>query len=126
MKQTIITVFLITALVAGLFYIGGYVLLVGLGTIALTGLIFSAFFLGSLWTKRMIQVGTEITIRVVEQNNTHDTVKIKALADLTQETVKAKNQAVPPATNGYPRLPPFNAIDGHFTIAGLEGDDTEP
>lgn len=125
MKQTVITLFLFTALIAGLFYIGGYVLLAGLGTIGLTFLIVSAFAVGSLWTKRMIQTGAEIAIRSTGQNDAHDAVKIKALAALAQETMKVRNQPVPPPAAGYPLLPPFNAIDGAFTIAGLESEELE-
>lgn len=123
MKRTIISLFLFATLIAGLFYIGGYILLVGLGAIGLTGLIVSAFVLGSLWTKRMIQVGAEIAIRSAGQNDAHDAIKIKALAGLAQETMKVRNQ--PRQAAGYPLLPSFNAVDGTFTIAGLESEDVE-
>jgi hypothetical protein len=125
MKQTAISLFLLVALIAGLSYAGGYVLLAGLATIGLTFLIVSAFTLGSLWTRRMIQTGAEIAIRSAGQNDTHDAIKIKALAALAQETMKVKNQQLPPPpTSGYPQLPPFSAIDGSFTIAGLEEEST--
>lgn len=125
MKQTIITLFLFTTLFAGLFYAGGYVLLAGLGGIGLTFLIVSAFALGSLWTRRMIQTGAEIAIRSAGQNDAHDAIKIKALAALAQETMKVRNQHPQPPAAGYPLLPPFSAVDGTFTIAGLESEELE-
>jgi hypothetical protein len=73
----------------------------------------------------MIQVGAEIAIRSAGQNDAHDAIKIKALAALAQETMKARNQSPPPAA-GYPALPPFTAADGSFTIAGLESEELEP
>lgn len=123
MKRTIVTLFLLGALIAGLFYIGGYVLLAGLGAIGLTAVIVSAFALGSLWTKRMIQVGAEIAIKSAGQNDSYDAVKIKALAGLAQETMKVRNQ-LPAPSAGYPALP-FNTVDGSFTIAGLESEELE-
>lgn len=125
MKQTIITLFLFSALFAGLFYIGGYILLAGLGTIGLTFLIVSAFALGSQWTKRMIQTGAEIAIRSAGQNDAHDAIKIKALAGLAEETMKVKNQPLQPPAAGYPLLSSFNTVDGRFTIAGLENEDID-
>lgn len=125
MKQTIITLFLLAALFAGLFYIGGYVLLAGLGAIGLTFLIVFAFAVGSQWTKRMIQTGAEIAIRSAGQNDAHDAIKIKALAGLAEETMKLKNQPLQLPAAGYPLLPPFSAVDGTFTIAGLENEDID-
>jgi hypothetical protein len=124
MKQTIISLVLLATLIAGLFYFGGYILLAGLGAIALTFLVVSAFSLGSLWTRRMIQIGAEIAIKSAGQNDAHDAIKIKALAGLAQETMKTRNQLPSPAA-GYPVLPPFSAVDGSFTINGLDSEEVE-
>jgi hypothetical protein len=125
MKQTVITLFFFTALIVGLFYIGGYVLLIGLGAIGLTGVIVTAFAAGSRWTKQTMQAGAEIAIRSAGQNDAHDAMKIKALAGLARETMKVKNQPLAPPAAGFPLLPPFNAVDSSFSIAGLESEDVD-
>jgi hypothetical protein len=124
MKQTILFTMLLVTLVAGLFYLGGFWLAVGLATLATTGIIFAAFALGSFWTAKTMVAGAQIAIKSAGQNDAHDALKIKALAALAQETMKIRNQSPPPAV-GYPALPPFNAVDGSFTIAGLESEDVE-
>lgn len=118
MKQTIFLIVITTGFLAGLIYLGGAALAIGLGAISLTAVIFGAFALGSWWTAKVMAAGAKIAITSAGQNDAHDAMKIKALAGLTQEAIKAKN--LPPAN--YPILP-FNTVDGTFTIAGL--DDTE-
>jgi HAMP domain-containing protein len=123
MKRTVFFSVLGTVLLAGLFYLGGFWLAVGLATLATTVIIFAAFALGSWWTAKTMVAGAQIAIRSAGQNDAHDAMKIKALAALAQETMKVRNQPSP--ATGYPLLPPFNAVDGTFTIAGLESEDVE-
>ena len=74
----------------------------------------------------MIPVSTKEQVEAIEnqsRNDQYDAVRIKALSELTWEAIKANREELPAPQAGYPALPPFNAIDGTFTIAGL--DETE-
>ena len=113
-----LTVFSI--ILATLWYFGGYALLVGLGAIGLTVVIFMSFALGVKWSHKLMVTGAELAINSQAKNDEYDAVKIKALSELTREAIKAKQEALPAPQAGYPALPPFNAIDGTFTIAGLD------
>lgn len=123
MKRTIITMmFFLTVfsiILAILWYFGGYALLVGLGAIGLTAVIFASFALGVKWSHKLMVTGAKLAINSQAKNDEYDAIKIKALSELTREAIKAKREELP-ASQGYPALPPFNAIDGTFTIAGLE------
>jgi hypothetical protein len=117
MKITIVLVLMLTFILATLFYLGGYVLLAGLGAIALTSLLILAFAIGSSWTRKLINDGARIAIEATSRNDQHDAQKITALAGLTREAIKAKMDSL----NGYPALP--DIVDGSFTITGLESED---
>jgi hypothetical protein len=123
MRQAILVMFLVSVLLAALWYFGGYALLAGLIAITLVIVIFGAFALGASWSRKLMGDGARLAIESSSRNDQFDAVKIKALAELTREAIKAKNEALP-APGGFPALPPFNygqnTIDGAFTIAGLD------
>ena len=126
MKQTIMVTLVTTTLLAGLFFLGGYYLLAGLGAVGLTTIIFLAFGLGAQWCRKLMTDGARLAIEAASRNDDHDARKIAALAKLTGEAIRIKTEA--PANNsyplvtGYPALPP-TTTDGAFTIAGF--DDNE-
>jgi len=125
MKQVIILMLLVAALSGGLLYAGGTVLAIGLGVLTLTTIILVAFALGGWWTARTMRLGAKLATEAASRNDQHDAVKIKALAQLTREAIKAKNQALPTEAR-YPALPPlpFESVEGTFTIAGLDEEET--
>ncbi len=118
MKQSLITVFTFSLILATLFYFGGQVLIAGLGVIGLTTIILLSFAIGSNWTRKLIADGAQIAIESASRNDEHDATKIKALSDLTREAIKAKNESLA-AGSGYPALP-ASFVEGNFTIAGLD------
>lgn len=130
MKQIILVVLTLSIVTATLFYLGGYMLLIGLGAMALTALLVLAFAIGSSWTRKLINDGARIAIESTSKNDQYDAVKIQALANLTREAIKAKQEALP-NNAGYPALPmgdtmpQFDTIDANFTITGLESEDIE-
>src|SRR5262245_21441336 len=87
MKQTILIVSVLSILLAILFYLGGYILMVGLGGLALSALIFGAFILGAKWAHQLMTDGAKLAIESVSNNDKHDALKIQALADLTREAI---------------------------------------
>lgn len=124
MKQQLFTLLVLGILVSVLFYFGGYALLVGLGVIGLTAIIFGSFALGARWARSLMSEGARLAIESASRNDAHDAIKIKAMADLGRELVKARNQVLP-AGDSYPALPPLSGVvDGSFTIAGLEDEET--
>jgi hypothetical protein len=124
MKQTVLTVCVLSIILATLFYLGGYILLTGLGALALTAIIFTAFALGARWANKLMTDGARLAIESTSNNDRHDAIKIQALAGLTREAIKAKNESLPPPS-GYPALPPLDAIEGDFSIAGIEDEEVE-
>ena len=124
MKQTILIIFVLSVILAILFYLGGYVLMAGLGAIALTTIIFMAFALGVKWAHRLMTDGAKLAIESTSNNDKHDALKIQALADLTREAIKAKHESLS-KTTGYPALPLLNTVEGTFTIAGLEDEEED-
>lgn len=124
MKRTIISMIfnlsVFSIILAILWYFGGYALLVGLGAIGLTAVIFASFAFGVKWSHKLMTDGARLAIDSQAKNDEYDAVKIKALSELTREAIKAKQEALPAPQVGYPALPPFNTIDGTFTIAGLD------
>ena len=91
----------------------------------LTSVIFLSFALGVKWAHKLMTDGAKLAIESASKNDEYDAVKVKALAELTREAIKAKHETLPAPQTGYPALPPINAIDGTFTIAGLENEDIE-
>lgn len=124
MKQTILIIFVLSIILATLFYVGGYALMVGLGALALTTIIFMAFALGVKWAHRLMTAGAKLAIESTSNNDKHDALKIQALAGLTREAIKAKQETLS-RTTGYPALPPLNTVEGTFTIAGLEDEEED-
>lgn len=73
------------------------------------------------WTLNAMKAGAQIAIDASNSNDRNDATKIKALADLTRETVKAHSKALP-NSQGFPPLPPNSFTKGNFTIDGLDED----
>ncbi len=126
----IIALVIVAVTLIGLAYIGGMAFFVGLGAVALTALILVA--VGAWWNRRAMLDGAQLAINSASKNDEHDASKIKALADLTREAIKARNQATAsaptaPAVGGFPALPPFGGevVETSFTIAGLEEEPAE-
>ena len=124
MKQQILTLFVLTLIFVTMFYFGGYVLMVGLGVIGLTTIIFISFAMGAKVSRLLMTEGARLAIESTSRNDEHDAAKIKALSDLTREAMKAKNSAWQ-TNDTYPALSPFNTVDGTFTIAGLEDEEVD-
>lgn len=124
MKHIILIILLVSTFLGILFYVGGYTLMAGLGALALTTIIFAAFSLGVKWAHRLMSDGARLAIESASNNDKHDALKIQALADLTREAIKAKQESLSHPT-GYPALPPLNTVEGTFTIAGLEDEEED-
>lgn len=124
MKMWIIVLSFVGVILAVLAWFGGTPFFIGLGVVALTVIILVSFALGGYWTFTTMKEGARLAIESASRNDEHDATKIKALSELTREAIKAKNEAQANG-GGYPALPPLNAIDGSFTIAGLESEELE-
>lgn len=136
MKETMLkgaVSLVILGVAAAWWHFGGTVVAVTLGVLTLTGLIFVAFTLGSLWTYKSIQAGANMAIQSSAVNDRYDAVKTKALADLVGEALKVsqkqKRTAIPPTAlplfevedqPNQPLLPAFS-----FPIDGLD-DENNP
>lgn len=127
MKTIIPLTLVLSALAAILFYFGGVVLLTGLGAISLLLLAGLAFFIGHRWTLRTMQAGAQIAIDAASNNDRHDAQKIQALSGLTREAIKARQADFQQTkkASGLPALPAWTAVDGQFTIAGLDDEPEE-
>lgn len=113
-----VSLFVVGALVATLFYYGGPVLLAVLGFLAALAVLVFVYKLGQRDAHRLMTEGAKLVIQASNNNDRNDAAKIQALSLLTREAIKAtgKNQAQ--ASSGYPVLPSFT--EGDFTIAGLD------
>lgn len=129
MKQTIILVLLLISVIAGLFYVGGTVLTIGLSAIALTALISLSFAMGARWAQHLITEGLEASARNASATAQHEAAKVRAMVELIREILRTTKteQSQLPSPTGYPALPPLispPADEGSFKIVGLD-DETD-
>ena len=99
---------------------GDYTIMVAIGLII--GLVIgipTGALMSKEWTLNAMKAGAQIAIDASNSNDRNDATKIKALADLTRETVKAHSKALPNG-QGFPPLPPSSFTEASFTIEGLE------
>jgi hypothetical protein len=128
MKQTIILVLLLISVIAGLFYVGGTVLAIGLSAIALTALISLSFAMGARWAQHLINEGLAASARNTAATAQHEAAKVKATVELIREILRTAKteQGQLHAPTGYPALPPISlpADEGSFRIVGLDETDS--
>ena len=123
MKWIAITLLTLTAILAILYLIlGGYVLALALGTLALTVLIVAIFSLGIWYAHKSIQLGATLAIQAQAHNDRWDTAKTQALSRFGGDLLKLTKAQQP--ASWPPLLQAGNdSIDASFTIHGLgEGE----
>lgn len=121
MKWIALTLTVLTIILAILYLaIGGTILAIGLGTIAMTTLILAVFSVGIWYAHRSIQLGANLAIEAQNNNDKWDSIKMQSLTKFGGDMLKLKGQNT---DNGYPLLESGNdAFDASFTIQGIDED----
>jgi uncharacterized membrane protein len=94
-------------------------LLIALIAVVTILILLGVFFAGVYVARDMMQRGADIVLKGQQINDQWDTAKMKGLADFGKEIIRVKTDSVA-ASQQLPALPPLTAIDGSFTIAGLD------
>lgn len=84
-------------------------------------IVLTIFFAGVYAARDMMQRGADIVLRGQQINDQWDAAKMQALGMFGREIVKVKTESLQ-AGQQYPALPPFSAIEGSFTISGLDDE----
>ena len=105
----LITLLILSSLIAGLFWFGGNILLIGMVAMFIVGIMSASFWMGTRWTKTLITEGANLVIEATNQNDRLDIEKIKTIRT-------ALGNAPPP----HSMLPPSNGEVTGFVIEGLD------
>jgi len=122
MKQGVLISAIISGSLIGLWLmIGSTGVAIGLAVITLTSIVFAAFALGSWWTRQTLMDGAQLANERATATDQYDAIKMKAITDLIREIIKLKSENLSPP-HEFPALPlsKYQAVEGSFTIAGLD------